>query len=238
MSKAITGHPKGLYVLFFTEMWERCSYYGMRALLVLYMTQHLLADPARARSVLGYDAFESLLCLIFGQLNVQQISSQIYGLYTGFVYLTPLIGGFVADRWWGQHRSVYLGGILMAAGQFLLASERLFLVALVFLIFGNGFFKPNISTQVGNLYAPGDARRDSAFMVFYMGVNLGAFLSPLICGTLGQKAGWHYGFIAAGVGMVLGLVVYHFGRHLVPHETPSQRQAKVAAATGLGHLGS
>jgi POT family proton-dependent oligopeptide transporter len=120
----------------------------------------------------------------------------------------------------------------MATGQFLLASEHLFLVALVFLIVGNGFFKPNISTQVGNLYAAGDSRRDSAFMIFYMGVNLGAFLSPLICGTLGQKVGWHYGFAAAGIGMVLGLVVYHFGRHLVPHETPSQRQAKVAADAG------
>lgn len=232
MSKVKTGHPKGLYVLFFTEMWERCSYYGMRALLVLYMTQHLLVDPARAKTVLGYHAFESLLFLIFGQLNVQQISSQIYGLYTAFVYLTPLIGGFIADRWWGQHRSVYLGGILMATGQFLLASEHLFLVGLAFLILGNGFFKPNISTQVGNLYAAGDSRRDSAFMIFYMGVNLGAFLSPLICGTLGQKVGWNYGFAAAGIGMVLGLVVYHFGRHLVPHETPSQRQAKVAAAVG------
>jgi len=224
-------HPRGLYVLFFTEMWERFSFYGMRALLVLYMTQYLLFDPEKARAVFGYDGLESVLIQIFGPMNVQQMSSQIYGLYTGFVYLTPVFGGFIADRFLGQNRSVYLGGILMTIGHFLMATESLFLVALVFLIFGNGFFKPNISTQVGNLYPEGDSRRDSAFTLFYMGINLGAFFSPIVCGTLGQTVGWHYGFAAAGVGMILGLLVYHFGRRYVPQDSKAERQAKLKEAS-------
>jgi len=201
--KEYFGHPAGLYALFFTEMWERFSYYGMRALLVMYMTKYLLADPARAETVLGYKTLESWLFYFFGPLNVQAIGSQIYGLYTGFVYFTPLFGGMLADRILGQYKTVYLGGILMAIGHFLMASEKMFLLALFFIILGNGAFKPNISTQVGNLYAEGDSRRDGAFTIFYMGINLGAFLSPFICGTLGQVVGWHWGFGAAGVGMIL-----------------------------------
>jgi proton-dependent oligopeptide transporter, POT family len=212
------GHPSGLYVLFFTEMWERFSYYGMRALLILYMTNYLLLDSARAHEVLGYAALESFLVGVFGPMNVQQMGSQIYGLYTGFVYFTPFFGGILADQYLGRYRTVYLGGILMAIGHFLMASERMFLLALLFLIVGNGAFKPNISTQVGNLYKLGDPRRDGAFVIFYMGINLGAFLSPLICGTLGQKVGWHYGFGAAGVGMCLGLVLYWLGSGLVPKD--------------------
>jgi len=140
------------------------------------------------------------------------LSSQIYGLYTGFVYFTPFFGGMLADRVLGQRKTVVVGGILMAIGHFLMAMESMFLLALLFLILGNGCFKPNISTQVGSLYPEGDSRRDAAFTIFYMGVNLGAFLSPLVCGTLGQKYGWHYGFTAAGVGMVIGLVVYLWGQ--------------------------
>jgi POT family proton-dependent oligopeptide transporter len=218
-------HPKGLYVLFFTEMWERFSFYGMRALLVLYMTQYLLVDPVRARSVIGYDYIEKILFSLFGQLNVQQVSSHLYGWYQGFVYLTPIFGGIIADRYLGRYRSVYVGGILMAIGHFLMAIESGFLIALLFIIMGCGFFKPNISTQVGELYGEDDPRRDSAFTLFYMGINLGAFFSPLVCGTLGQKIGWHYGFGAAGVGMIIGLITYHFGRQHLPVQVIARQQA-------------
>ncbi|HUI68162.1 MAG TPA: peptide MFS transporter [Nitrospirota bacterium] len=184
-------HPAGLYVLFFTEMWERFSYYGMRSLLVYYMIKHLQFTQER--------------------------SSEIYGLYTGFVYFTPLFGGMLADRLLGQRRTVILGGVLMAIGHFLMAFESLFFFALIFLILGNGAFKPNISTQVGALYPVGDHRRDRAFSIFYMGINLGAFFSPLVCGTLGEKVGYPWGFGAAGVGMVIGLLVYLWGqKHLAP----------------------
>ncbi len=220
------GHPVGLFALFFTEMWERFSYYGMRALLILYMTKHLLADPHRAGLVWGYPSLERLLFWMHGQQTVQQLGSDIYGLYTAFVYLTPFFGGMLADRVLGQYRSVYIGGILMAIGQFILASEQAFLLGLLFLILGNGCFKPNISTQVGRLYPEGDPRRDGAFTVFYMGVNLGAFFSPLVCGTLGQVVGWSWGFSAAGVGMLLGLVIYWLGSGLVPRDPPPQRAGR------------
>src|SRR5208283_429840 len=198
----ILGHPAGLYVLFFTEMWERFSYYGMRSLLVLYMVDHLFVHPAAVQRVLGFGLVKGGLEAIFGPLAPQPLSSQIYGLYTALVYLTPFFGGMLADRLIGQRRAVILGGVLMAIGHFLMAVESLFFVALLFLIFGNGAFKPNISTQVGSLYPQGDPRRDRAFTIFYMGINLGAFFSPIVCGTLGQRLGWHYGFAAAGVGEI------------------------------------
>jgi len=227
--KQLFGHPVGLFALFFTEMWERFSYYGMRALLILYMTKHLLADPHTAGLVWGYPGLERILIGIFGTMSVQAMSSQIYGLYTGFVYFTPFFGGMLADRVLGQYRTVYIGGFLMAIGQFLLASERAFLLGLVFLVLGNGCFKPNISTQVGKLYPEGDPRRDGAFTIFYMGVNLGAFFSPLVCGTLGQMVGWSWGFATAGVGMLLGLLIYWLGSGLVPRESPVQKAARGGA---------
>lgn len=207
----IFGHPVGLYVLFFTEMWERFSYYGMRSLLILYMVDHLFLRPDVGQKVLGFTILKSSLESIFGPLTIQPLSSQIYGLYTAFVYLTPFFGGMLADRILGQRKTVILGAVLMAIGQFLMTVENLFFVALIFLITGNGAFKPNISTQVGGLYPEGDARRDGAFTIFYMGINLGATLSPLVCGTLGQMVGWRYGFAASGVGMVLGLIFYLWG---------------------------
>jgi len=216
--KEFFGHPAGLYVLFFTEMWERFSYYGMRALLVLYMTNYLLVDPEKASAVLGYATLHSVLVYFFGELNIQQISSQIYGIYTSLVYLTPLFGGMLADKVLGQHKTVYVGGIFFVIGHFLMAMESAFIIAMFFLILGNGCFKPNISTQVGNCYADNDPRRDRAYAIFYQGINLGAFLAPFICGTLGQNYGWHYGFAAAGFGMLIGLAVYHFGRHHIPRE--------------------
>ena len=222
------GHPKGLYVLFFTEMWERFSYYGMRSLLVLYMVNHLFLRPDVGQHVIGFSALKGVLESMFGPLAPQPLSSQIYGLYTAFVYMTPFFGGMLADRVLGQKRTVILCAILMAIGHFLMASERLFFPALLFLIAGNGAFKPNISTQVGLLYPEGDPRRDGAFTIFYMGINLGAFFSPLVCGTLGQTVGWHWGFGAAGVGMVLGLCLYLWGqKHLAPDVKAQRAMEKV-----------
>jgi proton-dependent oligopeptide transporter, POT family len=201
------GHPRGLTFLFATEMWERFSYYGMRALLVLYMVKYLL-HPGHVEAVIGLAALKAGLEWMFGPLGVQPFSSHIYGLYTGLVYLTPVFGGLLADRVLGQHRTVVLGAALMALGHFMMAFESLFLFALTTLILGSGAFKPNISAQVGSLYAPGDKRRDRAYSIFYVGINLGAFLAPLVCGTLGEELGWHYGFTAAGVGMTIALAIY------------------------------
>jgi POT family proton-dependent oligopeptide transporter len=223
-SGELFGHPRALSYLFATEMWERFSYYGMRALLVLYMVKYLLL-PAQASNVLGLASFKDTLELVFGPLDIQPLASQIYGVYTGFVYLTPIFGGLLADRVLGQHRTVILGAALMAAGHFMMAFEHLFLVALTVLILGNGCFKPNISTQVGALYAPGDRRRDRAFSIFYVGINLGAFFSPLVCGTLGEEFGWHYGFAAAGVGMTTGLIIYLFATPSLPKDTIGTRAA-------------
>jgi POT family proton-dependent oligopeptide transporter len=191
------SHPKGLYVLFITEMWERFSYYGMRAIFILFLTKALLYDKAFA-------------------------SSGIYGSYTGLVYLTPLIGGYIADRFWGNRRSIIVGGLVMALGQFLMfmsgtlylqvdLARTFMLSGLCFLIIGNGFFKPNISTMVGQLYPKGDNRIDAAFTVFYMGINLGAFFAPLVCGALGDTgdpADFRYGFLAAGAGMIISVITF------------------------------
>ncbi len=218
------GHPRGLTFLFATEMWERFSYYGMRALLVLYMVKYLLA-PQRAGAVIGLVPFRHALEAVFGPLAPQPFASQIYGFYTGLVYLTPIFGGLLADRVLGRRRTVILGAALMAIGHFMMAFEHLFLFALAVLILGNGAFKPNISTQVGRLYAPGDRRRDRAFSIFYVGINLGAFLAPLVCGTLGEELGWHYGFAAAGVGMTTGLIIYLFATPALPKESFAKRTA-------------
>jgi POT family proton-dependent oligopeptide transporter len=218
----IFGHPRGLAYLFATEMWERFSYYGMRALLVLYMVKYLL-DPQRMDSVVGLGSFKVMLETIFGPLATQPLASQIYGFYTGLVYLTPIFGGLLADRVLGQRRTVIIGATLMAIGHFMMAFEQLFLFALCILILGNGAFKPNISTQVGSLYPPGDPRRDRAFSIFYVGINLGAFLAPLVCGTLGEEVGWHYGFAAAGVGMTLSLIIYLCGASHLPEDALVRR---------------
>ncbi len=219
------GHPRGLTFLFTTEMWERFSYYGMRSLLVLYMTKYLLL-PAHSGDVIGLVTVKRTLEAAFGPLDVQPLSSQIWGLYTGLVYFTPIFGGLLADRVLGQRRTVIVGAVLMAIGHFMMAVEQLFLFALLFLIVGSGAFKPNISTQVGGLYAPGDRRRDRAYSIFYVGINVGAFLAPLVCGTLGEEVGWHYGFAAAGVGMCLGLCIYLYALPMLP---PDELQKATAA---------
>lgn len=198
MSETSKGHPKGLYVLFVTEMWERFSYYGMRAIFVLFLTKALMYDKA--------------------------LGSDIYGSYTGLVYLTPLIGGYMADRYWGNRKSIIIGGLLMAVGQLFMffsgsfyqnvdLARILMMVGLTSLIIGNGFFKPNISTMVGQLYPKGDKRIDSAFTIFYMGINLGAFFSPLVCGFLGDTGDpgdFKWGFLAACFGMILSLSLFIF----------------------------
>jgi proton-dependent oligopeptide transporter, POT family len=224
-AKTILGHPPGLFVLFFAEMWERFSYYGMRSLLVLYMMKQLIPHTLNGGYVLGFGVLRSGLESVFGPLGIQPLSSQIYGLYTGFVYFTPFFGGILADKIIGQRKSVFIGGILMGIGHFLLISEITFLPGLFFLILGNGCFKPNISTQVGNLYPKGDPRRDGAFTIFYMGINLGAFFSPLVCGTLGQVYGWEYGFMAAGIGMFLGLFIYLWGQRFLAADNLTKTKA-------------
>lgn len=225
------GHPPGLFVLFFTEMWERFSYYGMRSLLVLYMVNFLFIKPDVGQEVLGFNAVKGALEAVFGPLATQPFSSQIYGLYTAFVYLTPFFGGLLADRVLGQRKTVVLGAVLMAIGQFLMMVPSLFFVALLVLIFGNGAFKPNISTQVGSLYPEGDSRRDGAFTIFYMGINLGAFFSPLVCGTLGQTIGWKYGFGAAGLGMIIGLIIYLAGQKYLAADNLTQKRAAATPQT-------
>ncbi|MGA8498412.1 MAG: peptide MFS transporter [Xanthobacteraceae bacterium] len=228
----IFGHPRGLTFLFTTEMWERFSYYGMRSLLVLYMTKYLLL-PEHSGDVRGLLTVKSALETIFGPLDIQPLSSQIWGFYTGLVYFTPILGGLLADRVIGQRRTVIIGAVLMAIGHFMMAVEQLFLFALLALILGNGAFKPNISTQVGGLYAPGDHRRDRAYSIFYVGINVGAFLAPLICGTLGEKVGWHYGFAAAGVGMCIGLSIYLYALPLLPQDELHKARAAHVERTPL-----
>src|SRR6266566_5247838 len=231
------GHPRGLGFLFATEMWERFSYYGMRALLVLYLVNYVL-QPDTAGQVIGLAALKHVLEALLGPLDVQPFASNIYGIYTGLVYLTPVFGGMIADLVLGHRRTVIIGALLMALGHFMMAFEQLLLFALTLLILGNGAFKPNMSSQVGELYPPGDPRRDRAYSIFYVGINLGAFLAPLVCGTLGEKAGWHYGFAAAGVGMLVGLCIYLYALPLLPADelqkaksTQAARAAKPLAAS-------
>ncbi len=190
-----------------TEMWERFSYYSMLALLVLYMVKYLF-EPTQVESVFGYAAVKDALEFLFGPLSTQALASHIYGLYTGLLFLTPLIGGLLADRVLGQRATVVVGAIMMSIGQFMLVFESLFFLGLLTLILGNGAFKPNTLTQVGALYAPGDARRDRAFLIVLVGGNVGAFFAPLVSGALAQALGWRYGFASAGVGMLIALVVY------------------------------
>jgi len=210
--KTFFGHPRGLFVLFFAEMWERFSYYGMRAILIFYLLQHWLFAEEKAYV--------------------------IYGAYTALVYITPVVGGYLADRWLGQRKAVQFGAILLVIGHGLMAFEgsggqdspmlNVFWLALAFIIMGVGFLKANISVLVGQLYGQGDPRRDPAFTIFYMGINLGAFLGALIVGYLGQTWGWGWGFGAAGVGMLLGLIVFVWGRpYLLGHgEAPDAAELK------------
>jgi POT family proton-dependent oligopeptide transporter len=211
------GHPRGLFYLFSTELWERFAYYGMVALLVLYMVNYLFL-PGHVEHVLGYVTIKHALESVFGPLSTQAMASQVYGIYGFLTYFAPLLGGIVADRILGQRKAVLFGAILLSAGYFAMSVESLFFVGFPLVFFGNGLFKPNISTQVGNMYARGDSRRDRAFSIFYVGINIGGVLGPLICGTLGEDVAWRYGFIAAGAGLAGGLLIYLRGMRELPSD--------------------
>lgn len=218
------GHPIGLGYLAFTEAWERFSFYGMQALLVLYMTKELLL-PGHVENVALFKPFSAL----FGGIEGQALASAIFGTYAASVYLTPILGGFLADRVLGKRRTVLLGAVTMAVGHFLMAFEAAFLFALLCLVLGSGMFKGNIASQVGALYGPTDLRRADAFQIFYLGINAGVIASPLIVGTLGETVGWHWGFGAAGIGMLIGLAIYLAGQKHLPREH-FEPQGKAAAA--------
>ena len=211
--KAFLGHPRGLGYLAFTEAWERFSFYGMQTLLVLYMVNYLLL-PGNREDVALFQEFSAL----YGGIDGQALASAIFGTYAASVYLTPIVGGYLADRVLGKRRTVLLGAITMALGHFLMAFEASFLFALLCLVLGSGMFKGNIASQVGSLYKPEDLRRADAFQIFYLGINAGVIASPLIVGTLGEKVGWHWGFGAAGVGMLIGLIIYVAGQKHLPRE--------------------
>ncbi|WP_426000385.1 peptide MFS transporter [Caulobacter sp. DWR1-3-2b1] len=206
--RSLFGQPVGLTVLFLTEMWEKFSFYGMRALLVYYMTKQLLI--------------------------AQEEASLIYGFYAAFVYFTPIVGGYVSDRWLGRRKSVIIGGSVMALGHFMMAFEPAFYGALALIAVGNGLFLPSLPSQIGALYGPADPRRHRAYNVYYVGVNLGGLLAPLVCGTLGETLGWHYGFGAAGVGMLAGLVIYVLGRKHLPADPPRGRLVQSGPMTRAG----
>jgi proton-dependent oligopeptide transporter, POT family len=222
--RAFLGHPKGLGFLGFTEGCERFSYYSMQTLLVLYMVNYLLV-PGRMDNVVGLRWMQAH---VYHGISGQPLASAIFGTYTSLVYLTPIFGGIIADKWLGRHRTLIVGGVLMAIGHFLMAIEPAFIFALLALLLGVGAFKGNIATQVGALYGPNDLRRAMAFQIFYIFINVSVIVAPLISGTLGQKVGWHYGFGCAGVVMVLGLIIYLSGRRYLPAEelrSPSEDPA-------------
>jgi len=219
-------HPPGLAYLAFTEVWERFSFYGMQALLVLYMVDRALL-PAHAGDIWGLGGLRGGLEAVFGPLSTQALASQIFGLYTGFVYFTPIFGGLIGDRVLGKRRTVVLGALLLALGHILMAFEASFLLALVTLVVGCGCLKGNISAQVGELYPKGDPRRSHAFTLFNVAINIGAFIAPLVCGTLGEVYGWAWGFGAAAVGMLVGLAIYLAGGRHMPPDT-LQRRGSVA----------
>ena len=230
--RAFFGHPAGLGWLAFCELWERFSYYGMQALLVLYLSNYLFL-PENIGHVTGMDGLRGLIEGVTGSRSPQQLASVVFGLYAGFVYQTPLFGGLIADRWLGRTRTVVIGACLMALGHFLMAFEGSLLFALACLLLGVGCFKGNIAAQVGDLYAPGDKRRASAFQIFMLAVQIAVILAPIVCGTLGEKVAWHWGFGAAGVGMLVGLVVYLAGRRWLPPEHNLKARREGAAANAV-----
>ncbi len=220
---SFVGHPRGLGYLAFAEAWERFSYYGMQTLLVLYMVRRLL-HPGHIESIAGFTAFRAAIERAYGgPLSTIALASAIFGLYTGLVYLTPIAGGIIADRWLGKTRTIIIGALLMAAGHFLMAFDVPFLIALVCLLTGVGCFKGNIASQVGALYAPSDLRRADAFQIYFLFINGAVIAAPLIAGTLGELYGWHYGFGAAGVGMLISLVIYLYGRKWLPADYVTTR---------------
>ncbi len=217
-----TGHPRGLFYLAFTEAWERFSYYGMTALLALFMVNQLLL-PGHVEHIAGFPAFRAAIESLVGSLSTQALASTIFGLYSGFVYFTPLLGGIVADRWIGQRNAVVIGALSMSAGHVAMTFDESFLLALLLLVVGSGFLKGNISAQVGALYAREDeTRRTRGFIIFSTAINAGAVAGPLLCGLLAQVYGWHYGFGIAAVFMLLGLATYLYGYSYLPARVERQ----------------
>ena len=229
--RSFIGHPRGLGYIAFTEAWERFSYYGMQALLVLYMVNRLLL-PGHIEHIAGFGPFRQVLEFVYRHhLDGQPLSSAIFGFYTAFVYLTPIIGGLIADRWLGRTLAITIGALLMAVGQFLVGYDVTFLLALTSLLIGVGFLKGNLASQVGALYSTGDNRRADAFQIYYIFINAGVIAAPLIAGTLGEKVGWAWGFDAAGVGMIIGLAIYLFGRKYLPPDSPVVEKKEANATT-------
>ena len=219
-NQAFFGHPKGLFYLAVTEAWERFSFYGMTALVVLYMVNQLLL-PGHAEHIAGFASFRAAVESLTGPLTTQALASQIFGLYTGFVYFTPILGGMIADRWIGQRSAVVIGALSMSAGHVAMAFDQSFLLALLLLVTGSGFLKGNISAQVGALYPQDDdARRTHGFLIFSTGINIGAVIGPVLCGALAQVYGWHYGFGAAAIFMLVGLATYLYGYRYLPARVP------------------
>jgi POT family proton-dependent oligopeptide transporter len=231
---AFLGHPKGLLYLAFTEAWERFSYYGMSALVVLFMVNQLLL-PGHIEHIGGFSGFRATIESIVGPLSTQALASQIFGLYSGFVYFTPLLGGMIADRWIGQRNAVVIGALSMSAGHVAMAFDQSFLLALLLLVVGSGFLKGNISAQVGALYPPDDeAWRTRGFVIFSTAINIGAVIGPLLCGLLAQVYGWHYGFGIAAIFMLLGLATYLYGyRHLPARVERCKFEGTRLTAAGL-----
>jgi POT family proton-dependent oligopeptide transporter len=217
--RGIFGQPKGLYFLAATEAWERFSYYGMTALVVLYMVNQLLL-PGHVENIAGFAGFRAVLERMFGPMSTQALASQIFGLYSGFVYFTPVLGGWIADRFIGQRNAVVMGAVLMSGGHLAMAFDQSFLVALALLILGSGLLKGNIAAQVGSLYAVDDeANRVRAYTIFQTGINVGAVFGPIVCGLLAQLYGWHTGFGAAALFILFGLVTYLVGYRHLPART-------------------
>ena len=228
----ILGHPRGLVVLAGTELWDRISFSGMQAILVLYMVDQLFA-PGHQSSIVGIAWAEAAIEGLFGELSTQGFATQIFGLYVGLSYLTPLFGGWIGDRWLGRKRAVTLGALLMTAGHFCMAFEASFLLALALIIFGAGFLRGNLAPQVAELYAPEDSRRATAFQVYASMVAIGAFISPLITGWLSQAYDWHVAFTFAGFGMLVGLFWYIAGQRFLP---PGEVAVAQSASEPLNRL--
>ena len=231
--KDVLGHPRGLGYLVFCEAFERFSYYGMQALLVLYLTQYLLL-PEHVERIAGFVPFRGFLQTIFGDLATPiATATAITGLYSGGVYLTPLLGGLIADQWLGRTKTVAAGALIMVAGHFLMAFDVAFVAAIVCLFVGVGLFKGNIASQVGELYGPDDLRRSNGYQVFLLGVQIAVIAAPLVIGTLGQKVAWHWGFGTAGVGMFIALLIYLSGRRYLPVDRPRGAAAQTAPKAPL-----
>jgi POT family proton-dependent oligopeptide transporter len=224
------GHPRGLGVLGATELWERISFHGMQALLVLYMVGQLF-QPGHIETIVGFATFRAVIEGVTGPLSVQALATQVFGLYVGLVYFTPVLGGALGDRWLGRTRTVILGALLMTAGHFCMAFDPTFLLALLLLILGAGCLRGNLTPQVGELYSKEDTRRVVGFQIYAAAVNLGAFIAPLASGALGAAYGWHVGFGFAGFGMLLGLVIYLLGRRHLPLEAPRGPRAAAEPMT-------